>query len=179
MQAIHFVDVFLQRQEGVEVCTLQLIGISAIWMAVKLNEQCYLSLDQCCQACQFKYSREQIEKCEQFILNQLEWRTNCPTPIEIIQYTLSIANADYDFSQIIERSMVFAQISLMGKSLSNLKSSDHGFADYELSRLRPSTVGISAVLVTLEERSNISFRDTWLSFVRDRFPQIDQVRDCV
>lgn len=45
MQAIVFVDTFLRFNAKVEECTLRLIGITAILLAVKLNEDRLLSVD--------------------------------------------------------------------------------------------------------------------------------------
>jgi hypothetical protein len=44
MQAIYFIDHFLRRNNRVEICTLQLIGIAAVILAVKINEDRILSL---------------------------------------------------------------------------------------------------------------------------------------
>jgi hypothetical protein len=45
MQSIAFVDAFLCRNAKVEECTLRLIGITAIFLAVKINEDRLLSVD--------------------------------------------------------------------------------------------------------------------------------------
>jgi hypothetical protein len=84
MQAINFIDQFLRKVEGVEDSTLQLIGISSIILAVKLNEDRYLTFMQGANECGNFYSTEMIEKTEKHILCQLEFQTNLPTTIEFI-----------------------------------------------------------------------------------------------
>jgi hypothetical protein len=45
MQAISFTDHYLKNHPKVEVCTLQLVGISSIILSVKLNEDRYMSME--------------------------------------------------------------------------------------------------------------------------------------
>lgn len=44
MQAIEYVDQFLRKNNRVEYCTLKLIGITAIILAAKINEDKLMSL---------------------------------------------------------------------------------------------------------------------------------------
>jgi hypothetical protein len=62
MQAIYFIDHFLRRNNRVEICTLQLIGIAAVILAVKINEDRILSLQQGSFECNNNYTPAMIEK---------------------------------------------------------------------------------------------------------------------
>jgi len=101
MQAIYFTDSFLRKNNRVEVCTLQLIGIAAIILAVKINEDRILSLQQGEFECNNNYSTEMIEKTERTMLLLLEFQTNLPTPMDFLQFLLYTSNQNFDFSPII------------------------------------------------------------------------------
>jgi hypothetical protein len=73
MQAIYFIDQFLRRNNKVEVCTLQLIGIAAIVLAVKINEDRLLSLEQAAYECNMNYTPQMIVKAESSMLLHLEF----------------------------------------------------------------------------------------------------------
>ena len=60
MQAILFVDQFLKRNRKVEPCTLKLVGIAAIMIAVKMNEDKLLSFRQGAAECDCMYDVEMI-----------------------------------------------------------------------------------------------------------------------
>jgi hypothetical protein len=57
----------------VEVCTLQLVGIAAVILAVKINEDRLLSLQQGEFECNNNYSAAMIEKTERTLLLHLEF----------------------------------------------------------------------------------------------------------
>ena len=68
MQAIYFVDQFLRKNDKVEECTIQLVGIAAIILAVKINEDKLLSLMQGSMECGGVYTPQMIEKTEKTML---------------------------------------------------------------------------------------------------------------
>ena len=70
-------------------------------LAVKLNEQVNLSLQQAVDECKGVYTKQAIEKCEKMILSLLEWRVNIPTPFEFASYFLYLANNEFDFESIL------------------------------------------------------------------------------
>ena len=68
MQAIYFVDQFLRTNDRVELCTIQLVAIAAIIVAVKINEDKILSFMQGAIECGNVYTPEMIEKTEKTML---------------------------------------------------------------------------------------------------------------
>jgi hypothetical protein len=115
MQAISFTDHYLKNHPRVEVCTLQLVGISSVILSVKLNEDRYMSMEQGAMECGGCYTTEMIEKIEKSILYLLQFRTNIPTPIDFIQYFLILSNKEVDFSDMILECRSYAYVSLLGK----------------------------------------------------------------
>ena len=111
-----YVDLFLLKVPGVGIEAFQLVGIAALFMSIKLNERCILSLEQCAMECNYIYQPAQIEKCEMAILHlALEWKVDTPTPHDFIQYFLYIANSGFDFGNIINDILRFTYIGLLGK----------------------------------------------------------------
>ena len=84
MQAISLVDLFLMKYSGVEIEVLQLVGISALFIAVKGNEDRILSIAQCESECDGQYSIEQLQNFERGMLTLLEWKVNIPTPMDFL-----------------------------------------------------------------------------------------------
>jgi hypothetical protein len=115
MQAISFVDLFMSRSNKVEPCTLKLIGITAILMAVKINEDRFLSVEQGVCECENDYSKEMILKMERVMLIKLDFRTNMPTAFDFLQFFLYLSDQDFDFSEIIMQCLSFIYVALIGK----------------------------------------------------------------
>jgi hypothetical protein len=92
MQAIAFVDMFMSRSNKVESCTLKLIGITAILMAVKINEDRFLSVDQGVCECDSHFPKEMILKTERVMLIKLDFRTNVPTAYDFLQFFLYLSD---------------------------------------------------------------------------------------
>ena len=69
---------------------LQLLTITGLYVAIKINERVALSSDlfaeMCCQA----YSTEEIEDMERVLLSGLSWRCHAPTALQVGLSILSI-----------------------------------------------------------------------------------------
>ena len=115
MQAILYVDTFLKRNRKVEACTLRLVGIAAIIIAVKMNEDKLLSMRQASHECDSLYDVDMLQKTEKIILVQLDFKLNLPTPLDFLQFFLYVSDSSFDFSEIISECMNFAYVGLMGK----------------------------------------------------------------
>jgi hypothetical protein len=114
MQAIYFADHFILNNSRVEVCTLQLIGVAAILIGVKINEDRLLTFQQAVMECANAFTIEMIEKTERIMLLQLEFQTNIPTPIDFIQYFLCMANPSFNFNDIIQEAKNYSYVALIG-----------------------------------------------------------------
>ena len=115
-----FVDLFLRKNAKVEQCTLKLIGIASILVAVKINEDKLLSIEQCVKECNGDYSHEMIVKSERVLLVLLNFKMNLSTAIDFVQFFLYLSDPNFDFSEIINDCLSFVYISMMGK-FSNTK----------------------------------------------------------
>ena len=121
MQAILYVDLFLRKNNRVEVCTLKLIGIAAILIAVKINEDRMLSVEQCSKECNFDYTQQMIVKTERIMIMLLDFKTNLPTCMDFLQFLLYLSDQTFDFGEIINECLSFIYVSMMGKhSIVNL-----------------------------------------------------------
>jgi hypothetical protein len=109
------VDLFLRKSSKVEQCTLKLVGIAAILVAVKINEDKLLSIDQCVKECNGDYSPDMIVKTERILLVLLDFRMNLSTAIDFVQFFLYLSDPTFDFSEIVSDSLSFIYISMMGK----------------------------------------------------------------
>ena len=115
MQAIAYVDTFLRLNQKVEECTLRLVGVSAIFLAVKINEDRLLSVDQCVRECNNDYSAEMIIKTEKILLLNLNFKTNLPTALDFAQFFLYLSHETFDFSDLVNESLSFIYVALLGK----------------------------------------------------------------
>lgn len=61
---------------------MRLIGITAIFLAVKINEDRLLSVEQCVKECNSDYSADMIVKTEKILLLTLNFKTNLPTALD-------------------------------------------------------------------------------------------------
>lgn len=110
-----YLDHFLSKSDRVEDCLLRLIAVAAVLVAVKLNEDRLLSLQQCAKDCNFEYSPEMIIKTERLLLVYLNFKMDYPTAIDFAQYFLYLSDPRFEFSEIINESLSFIYVSLMGK----------------------------------------------------------------
>jgi hypothetical protein len=61
----------------------QLLVVSALYIAIKINEQVIFSVEQCAEATHGKYTVEDIEGMECAILECLAWKVSAPTALEV------------------------------------------------------------------------------------------------
>lgn len=115
MQSILFLDYFMRKSDRVEYCTLRLIAMASILVAVKLNEDRLLSVSQCVKECNNDYTSEMIIKTERLLLVYLNFKINFPTAIDFVQFFLYLSDPKFEFNDIINESLSFIYVSLMGK----------------------------------------------------------------
>ena len=56
----------------------QLLAVSALYIAIKINEQVIFSVEQCAEATHGMYTAEVIEAMERAILECLSWKVSGP-----------------------------------------------------------------------------------------------------
>ena len=109
-------DEFLKKNNRVEQCTLKLVGIAAVVIAVKVNEDKLLSMASAAYECQGEYDVDMIIKTERIILALLDFKVDLPTAFDFISFFLYITDATFDFSDVIEECLNFIYVSMIGKS---------------------------------------------------------------
>jgi hypothetical protein len=110
-----YLDHFMRRSDRVEYCTLRLIAIAGVLVAVKLNEDRLLSVSQCVKECNNDYTPDMIIKTERLLLVYLNFKMNYPTSIDFVQFFLYLSDPKFEFNEIINESLSFIYVSLMGK----------------------------------------------------------------
>lgn len=109
-----------------------------------------------------------IVKTEKILLMTLNFKTNLPTAFDFAQYFLFLSDETFDFSDMLEDSLSFIYVALLGKFLFPLLLGrltcvlDHKFSEFS-----QSAIAIASVLLSLEFKGPewSGFRDEWLNFV--------------
>ena len=129
--------------------TLQLLTITGLYVAIKINERDVFSSDlfaeMCCQA----YSAEEIEDMERVLLSGLSWRCHAPTALQVglsilsiilhivvdipeetwgilmdeMKYLIELSVLDYYFST--QRTSTVALAAIYNAICNNITSKDH------------------------------------------------------
>lgn len=93
--ALDFFDRYLSVEQDVPKKRLQLIGITCLFIASKIEEICPPRLDRFSFVCDGACNEAEILKQELVIMHKLEWKLNTITPISWLYTFMQIqANAD-------------------------------------------------------------------------------------
>ena len=68
----------------------QLLAVSALYIAIKINKQVIFSVEQCAEATHGMYTVEDIEAMERAILKCLAWKVSAPTAFEVGNIVLEL-----------------------------------------------------------------------------------------
>ena len=63
-----------------------LVIITSFVLAIKYNESSEANLDELCQICQKKFTKEEINKCEINIMEKLDYNLSIPTIFDLFQF---------------------------------------------------------------------------------------------
>ena len=122
----------------------QLIGLTCLYIAVKITEPVLLSADVMSEISRGTYSEETIKCCERHVLATLQWRLSGPTSNQFIHYLLQLVVAapreeDSDKTTIKICSVAQGQVEV-------------AVIDAACVPLRRSTIAIAAILNALQEQ---------------------------
>jgi hypothetical protein len=123
----------------------QLLIVSALYIAIKVNERVVFSSEKLSAASRGMYSKESIEVMERTILACLQWKVSVPTAFQVGYVTLELVKAkvqESNISIIDIRSWEFIQEELRYQT-------EIAVRDYQLAVQRPSTVAIIALMNTI------------------------------
>jgi len=113
----------------------QLLTITALYVAIKVNERVALSSDLLAELCRGVYTVEEIEDMERTLLNGLSWRCNAPIPSQVGRSILSIIFRYTNCSEVAWGFLVDEM-----KYLTEL-----AVRDYYFTTLRASTIALATI----------------------------------
>lgn len=90
--AVNIIDRYLERTV-IERCRLQLVGVTAMLIACKVEEIYPPEVRDCVYICDRAYSRQEVLQMEAAILLTLEYRLSVPTGLPFLHRFLSITRA--------------------------------------------------------------------------------------
>ena len=154
---VNLVDRYLDIDEVVSRRKLQLVGMAAIFIAAKFEDQWPPELRDLVYICDRAYSKDEILDMETKMLTKLDYRINAPTPYTFLSRYLKAAHCD-------KRMICLANLVVDGALLS-----------YDLLHYTPSQIAASAVLIARKSlaRDEVVWSPTLIkytvrSFISDR-----------
>eukprot|EP00984_Skeletonema_dohrnii_P022444 scaffold11572_cov95-Skeletonema_dohrnii-CCMP3373.AAC.4 len=152
----------------------QLLTVTALYVAIKVNERVAISSDLFAEMCSQAYTIEEIEDMERVLLNGLSWRCHAPTAHEV---GLSILSLILPYVDIPEASWGFLIDEM--KYLIEL-----AVLDYYFSTQRTSTVALAAIYNAIGDMTSKGHRERLRAFLSvivecfdfDHSKQISKVR---
>ena len=128
----------------------QLLAVTALYIAIKINEQVIFSVEQCAEATHGVYTIEDIEAMERAILECLSWKVSGPTALEMGYIVLELATPQVqDVSELNNE--------LIGSIVEDLAfQTESAVRDYHLATQRPSTIAIMALLNAIKYNDKMS-----------------------
>ena len=108
-QAVAYLNgVFGNR--NVKIAELQLVTVTCLWMASKMEEGSIPKLDDMCAICSDHFTQDDFVRCEREVLVALGFRLNYPTSMFFLRRLLDVIDAD---DEIREVSKFFCELSLI------------------------------------------------------------------
>jgi hypothetical protein len=128
----------------------QLLVVSVLYIAIKINEQVIFSVEQCAEATHGMYTVEDFEGMERAILECLAWKVSAPTALEVGYVVLELVTPQVqDVSDL--------SIELMGSIVEDLAfQTESAVWDYQLAIQRTSTIAIKALLNAIKYNDELS-----------------------
>ncbi|KAH0789907.1 Cyclin, N-terminal domain containing protein [Histomonas meleagridis] len=126
--SVYYLDYILSHK-NISKSDIQILGASCLWEAAKLEEVKILDYTQIAEYCKNEYDVQDFENYERFILKQLLFRIQLPSPKEFLKRFLCGIDA---CKEIREVSFFLCESSLY---------------DYQIRAFLPSKVAFTIVLV--------------------------------
>mgnify|MGYP005849321739 CR=1 FL=1 len=142
-----FLDRYLARHlatnpAGIPKNAFQLLAMTCLYIAVKLDQPRMLSLDTMAHLSRGTFTKEQMRVMETDILNVLQWHVHPPTPYTFLSHFMQLMNSNKQAplpgsSKIYEMARYFVELSVL---------------DYYFVGKRNSTVAVAALINALEDQ---------------------------
>jgi hypothetical protein len=128
----------------------QLLAVSALYIAIKINEQVIFSAEKFAEVTHDMYTVEEIEAMERAILECLAWKVSAPTALEVGYIVLELMIPQVqDVSELNNE--------LMGSIVEDLAFQiESAVRDYHLATQRTSTIAIMALLNAIKYNEKMS-----------------------
>lgn len=146
--AMEMVDRFLSKPSHIASRALrshweyQLLAMSALYLAIKLNERVAFGSEYFSMVSNGAYATEEIEEMETTLLQGLAWRVNGPTSRQIAYHILSLLCLRLGI-EIDERTWVIILDEV-------LYQTEHAVRDYYYTTQQCSTIAMAAIFNALE-----------------------------
>lgn len=147
--AFAILDRYLSAQNGLKEMdshSFQLAAITTFYTAAKISEPISLGIDMTVRLSHGYYQRDEIIKTELEILDALGWRLNDFTsPKEFVRHFLELAPVD----EVVRQAIMERSDAYLGRTVK----------DYYFSLLRPSSIAIALLGVSIEETGMLGYEE--------------------
>lgn len=128
-----------QHDEGIPKHAFQLLAMTCLYVAVKLDQPRMLSLETMAHLSRGTFSKSQMQAMEMDILVKLNWHVHPPTPYTFLSHFMQLTKPQPSASKVYEMARYFVELSVL---------------DYYFVGKRSSTVAIAALLNAVEDHNN-------------------------
>ncbi|EDV95472.1 GH17968 [Drosophila grimshawi] len=129
--AVAIIDRYLQVVKDTKHQYMQLVGISALFIATKYEEQSSATMCDFVCVTGYTYTANEIKKMEQLILKAIDYNLSRPLPIHFLRRYSKAASADDEHHAMSEYFLELASI------------------DYTLASYKPSEIAAASLLLSL------------------------------
>ena len=131
---------------------LQLLVVTALYVAIKLNERVVMSSALFAEITRYVYTVEEIEDMERTLLSGLSWRCCAPTASQIGHSILSLILPYADDDTISEATWGY----LMDEMIYQI---EYAVRDYYFCTQRASTIALAAICNAVKDGKRISIHE--------------------
>lgn len=132
---VNIIDRFLSRKT-VALGKLQLVGITALFLAAKYEEVHFPSVEELVYMVDDAYTADEIRKAERFMLKVLSWEINAPGPLNFLRKISKADNYDYEIRTlskfVIETTLMDERF--IGAPMSYIAASSYYLSSYMLGK---------------------------------------------
>jgi hypothetical protein len=133
--------------------------VSALYIAIKINERVIFSSEKLAAASRGLYSKESIEAMERTILACLQWKVSVPTAFQVGYATFELMKAK------VQESHVVMDVRWWESIREELRyQTEIAVRNYQLAVQRPSTVAIMALMNAIEIDRKANEVESYLLF---------------
>mmetsp|Transcript_20943 Transcript_20943/g.36041 ORF Transcript_20943/g.36041 Transcript_20943/m.36041 type:complete len:322 (+) Transcript_20943:105-1070(+) len=143
----------------------QLVTITALYVAIKLNERVTFSSKDFAALSRGTYAVEEIEDMETQVLHGLSWRLCPPTSLQIANQILVLVSHQVEMNLLMRGTLNFIRDEVAFQT-------ENAVRDYFSAIQRPSTIAFAAIMNAIEQVSQEDYECLSIALLRvlDEFP---------